>query len=356
MMTRKDTTSRKDQLKSLLLGISEEAPPPAPEVKSAPRAPVAEERAVSGSVKAMKLSLGALGAAAEEAEALKAQLTRGEAVIEVDPASVAPSFIIDRLAGGAGEADSAAEDPGFDAFLDDLRRHGQQAPVLLRPDPAGPGRYQLAYGHRRWRAALQLGRPLKAIVRALSDADLVIAQGQENARRRDLSFIEKAVFAAALDARGFDRATLVAALAVQSAEVTRLLAVARAVPAEIAARIGPAPKAGRPRWMALAEGLADKKARARVVAALAGAATRDSDARFQLAFEALAAPEATPPRRSPEVVLAAGAAPLVRLAHAGGQAVMTIDERAAPALAAAITAALPEIYARWQAARDGSAA
>lgn len=345
-------SSRKDQLKSLLLGLATE-PAAAPEQKAGEpriRQPAGEERAVSGSVKAMKVSLGQLGAAAEEAEALRSQLARGEAVVDLDPTLLAPSFVLDRLDGAGGDA--ATGDGEFAAFLADIRDHGQQSPVLVRPDPARAGAYQIAYGHRRWRAALALGRPVKAIVRALSDADLVVAQGQENARRRDLSFIEKALFARALDERGFDRATLVAALAVQTAEISRLLAVARAVPVEIARAIGSAPKAGRPRWLALADAVQDPAARARVMAALATPGLGDSDQRFNRAFAALAGPQPAGTTAAEVVLRNDRSEPLVRLTRRGSRSVLVLDEALAPELSSAVLAALPGIYAAW---RDGKA-
>ena len=46
------------------------------------------------------------------------------------------------------------------------------------------------------------GRPVKAVVKKLGDEELVIAQGQENNERQDLSYIEKARFAHRLGKRG----------------------------------------------------------------------------------------------------------------------------------------------------------
>src|SRR5690606_36556655 len=54
---------------------------------------------------------------------------------------------------------------------------------------------------------------VRAVVRDLSDTELVLAQGKENAERRSLSFIERAFFAKALIDHGFDRATAQAARA-----------------------------------------------------------------------------------------------------------------------------------------------
>ena len=76
-----------------------------------------------------------------------------------------------------------------------------------------PGRYQTAFGHRRVRVAGLLGRTVKAIVRALSDDELVVAQGLENSAREDLSFIERAVFALRLETSGRSRSIIQQALA-----------------------------------------------------------------------------------------------------------------------------------------------
>jgi ParB family chromosome partitioning protein len=166
---------------------------------------------------------------------------------------------------------------------------GQQVPILLRPHPEAAGRYQVAYGHRRLAAAAELGIAIRAIVRPLTDAELVIAQGKENAERRNLSFIERAMFAAELEARGFGRATLHAALAAHPAEMTRYLAVARAIPRWLVRAIGPAPRAGRPRWMAMAEFTAADGALDAVagITETEGFRAAPSDTRFSMVYAAL---------------------------------------------------------------------
>lgn len=295
---------------------------------------------MSGSVKAMSRSLGELGAAAQEAEQLRAQIERGGTVLDIAVDLVDPSFVLDRLEGPESEEGRA--------FLADIRAHGQQVPVLLRPHPERPGRYQIAYGHRRLWAARRLGVPIKAQVRNLSDAELVVAQGQENAQRRDLSFIEKAMFARALDERGFDRSTVMAALAVQTAEVTRLLAVARAVPAELIAVIGPAPKAGRPRWTALADAARTPGALARALkAAGTSPATLDSDGRFARAFAAATARDARE-RETETVLLRQGKRLLVRMKGQGAGAQITFEERA---FAEFLAGHMPRLHAEWSATR-----
>ena len=65
---------------------------------------------------------------------------------------------------------------------------GQKIPIQVRKHPSAPGRYQIVYGHRRWRACRDLGIKIKAISLELSDSELVVAQGIENAARQELSW------------------------------------------------------------------------------------------------------------------------------------------------------------------------
>jgi ParB family chromosome partitioning protein len=212
-----------------------------------------------------------------ENEALRARLGEGEQVVELDPDLVDPSFCADRF--------STDEDLSFAALKASMAERGQEIPILVRPRGE---RFQAAYGHRRLRAAQQLQRRVKAIVRDLSDDDLVIAQGLENSAREDLSFIERAVFALRLEESGRDRALIAQALAVDKAEASKLITVARGVPREIAQAIGKAAKAGRPRWLEFAEALKTPAAVERVRAALAapGFAAAPPDTRFVRALAA----------------------------------------------------------------------
>jgi ParB family chromosome partitioning protein len=253
MMTGRD---RKNSIKALFGGDILPTAEAAPETKSLPQAGE-PGRTSSGAVKAMGLTLSSITREAEEARALRQALEEGERIVALDTDHIEASFVNDRL------SDEERDDPDFLALVDSMRDSGQQVPILVRPAPvadgAGPGggpgtgeaRYQVAYGHRRLKAARRLGQKVKAIVRALSDEELVLAQGKENAERRNLSFIERAVFAQALVARGFERRLVGDALAVQKSELSRLLQVADSVPVRFVREIGPAPKAGRERWMAL---------------------------------------------------------------------------------------------------------
>ena len=152
------------------------------------------------------------------------------------------------------------------------------------------GRYQVAYGHRRLKAATELGRPVRAVVRTLSDAELVIAQGKENNERRDLSFIERALFAAHLEHRKFERPTIQAALGVDKPELSPGLFPSQQ-PSRLtsSARSDRRRKSGRPRWLALAERVTQTDAARKIEAVQRSEAFQiaDSDGRFHLVFAAL---------------------------------------------------------------------
>ena len=202
-------------------------------------------RRSSGAVRAMSLDLHHLSEEAAAAKTLREALATSEPIVELNPQEIDPSPVVDRI--------QVDQDPAYDDLKAAIADRGQQVPILVRPHPANPGRYQIAYGRRRLRAASELGRAVKAIVRSLSDTDLVIAQAQENGHRSNLSFIERALFATNLLAHGFDKDTIVGALSIDKPELSRLLTVAGTVTAALIEAIGPAPKIGRTRWLLLAE-------------------------------------------------------------------------------------------------------
>ena len=177
--------------------------------------------------------------------ALQSSLTKLQenAVQEIDPNLIDSAGMEDRL--GSDHEDHKR-------LVDSIQTYGQQVPILLRPHPSERGRYQIVYGRRRLQALRELGLPAKAMVRQLDDHALVMAQGQENNTRTDLSFIEKASFAAQLDAAGYERQAIADALAIDLPMVSRMLKVGKAFELDFLREIGRAPSIGRERWMQLA--------------------------------------------------------------------------------------------------------
>ncbi|WP_104668599.1 plasmid partitioning protein RepB [Ensifer adhaerens] len=355
--------NRKNELRALFSG---NVAPTAPAAEADDKAPAATgvqpvkpvvvpaaqadvPRAASGAIKAMGLSLGSITREAEEARALREALHQGERVVELDPDLIDASFVGDRL------TDGETDDPEFLALADSIRDSGQQSPILVRPHPEKQGRYQTAYGHRRLNAVRSLGIKVKAIVRPLSDDELVLAQGKENAERRNLSFIERAMFASALADRGFDRKVIGEALAVQKSELSRLLQVAEGVPPVIARAIGPAPKVGRERWMAFGALLEDLAA---VETAQEECRSRrfleaESDQRFQIVFTRLSRKPKPEAAAKPETLLDAGGRAFAKLKRDGKNARIEFSADVDPAFIDEVVELLAKRHAVFAAGREG---
>lgn len=232
--------ARKNVLSNLMAPANDKLTPVNP-VAEEPRQHVTYKGI--GALGAVTRSIDALAAKADAAKEIEAKLTAGEVVIELEPDQIEDSFVSDRL---------AHSDQQFQELVDAMRVRGQDSPILVRPHPTKDGIYQIAFGHRRAKAARLLGRPVRAVVKALTDRDHVIAQGQENSARADLSFLERATFAGELESRGFDRETIMAALSIDKTTVSKMLSVVNRIPKAVRAAIGPALAIGRDRWHELA--------------------------------------------------------------------------------------------------------
>lgn len=294
----------------------------------------------AGPVRTMGLTLDKLE---QERKSLEDAVASGGAVIELDPDLIDPSFAADRLNGDDGAA--LAE------LRQSIASSGQEVPILVRPLPHQPGRYQAAYGHRRLKACRELGRKVRALVRPLTDAELVIAQGLENAARIDLSFIEKASFARGLEDKGFERSTIMTALGTDKTELSKLLSTVRALPNELIAAIGPAPKAGRRRWMQLADLLASPPGLQRAAAALGadGFARMPSDARFAHVLAMAARSETDAAMNAPMrgEIRTEGGEVLAKVRETPGQLSLQIDRHGHAGFADFLLRELPEIYSRF---------
>jgi ParB family chromosome partitioning protein len=172
-------------------------------------------------------------------------------VWELDPAEIQDERYSDRL------------DP---KDVHDLRasieQNGQTVPILVRRHPTEPNRYLLVYGRRRLEAirASDKVSKVRALIANLDDTAALRAQVSENTGRRDLSYIERALFAQELLDSGFgSQAQIAEVLNVTRSAVSMSISVAKAIGTALAHAIGPAHGVGRPRWEALAKELADSR-------------------------------------------------------------------------------------------------
>lgn len=206
-----------------IFGVEIGTNPPKEEI--APPAPRA--RSSVGSVSGLRESLRDLSS---------------NSIRDIDPAQI----------DGGGLTDRLGEDAGIADLSESIRAHGQQVPILVRPAEQ-PDRYTIVYGRRRLAAMKRLNRPVKAIVRTLTDEAAIVAQGQENNLRLDPSFIEKAIFIREMKAAGYSSGVIRDALGLSRQSVSAHVTVIAEISDDVIERIGAAHGVGRRQWAALAE-------------------------------------------------------------------------------------------------------
>ena len=307
--------------------FSEDKKPPAPSLGS------------RGAVGAMSRSLNMISAERDAAQVLSKRIASGQSVVEVQPDLIDASFVADRMWSSYGD---------HGALVQSIRERGQLVPVLLRPSPTEAHRFQVAYGHRRVRALRELGIQVRAVIRDMSDEELVVAQGKENSDRRDLSFIERSTFASKLEDRKFSRDVIMAALNVDKTELSRLISVSRAVPQEIMEAIGAAPKTGRRRWVELGELLTTRGAVKKAIEVTTEERFKasDSDDRFALISRALV------PRKTARAVSSickdADGKQIARIQRNADLLIVSIDEKTTPAFGSFLASRLAALYREFK--------
>ena len=150
-------------------------------------------------------------------------LKDGEQIVELDPDKILPSSIPDRF-------DSAYDAEAIAEIVDSMRERGQIVPGLVRPVADGGTSFQIVYGRRRLAAAKILGVKFRATIRRLTDEQAVIFQGEENAAREDLSYIEKCSFAFAQEQAGYRRETICASLATGKSHISEMIKIGSSIP------------------------------------------------------------------------------------------------------------------------------
>lgn len=217
--------ARKDLLASITASLAEDQQAHSP---SGTRS----EYAKRGASRSMMQSL-------DELAENSIRMLDGETVVSLDPSDLDGSFIADRI----GEDDDA-----YLELREAIRHSGQSTPILVRPHPDDPRRYMIVFGHRRAKVARELGFKVRAIIKPLADIEHVLAQGQENTARADLSFIEKALFARKLMDSGMTKETVKSALTIDDTLLSRMISVVDTVPAIVLEAVGAAKGVGRDRW------------------------------------------------------------------------------------------------------------
>lgn len=349
------STDRSKRMKKMFGNIDPDklakAPSPSPLAKGKPLVS-------SGAVKSME---NAFSGIEQENERLREQLASDERIVSLVTDLIEPSFVQDRM----NLLDQDAElDPDFVELKDSIEENGQQLPILVRPSPNRKDGYQIAYGRRRLKACEHLGIEVKAIIRPLSDEELVVAQGRENSERKDLSFIETAMFALRLKERGFTREIIASSLGKGSSKsartyISKLTTIAQAIPHDVIKAIGPASKIGREKWDKVSGFFGGKELSAEknttVTALIKSEAWKglESNARFQKLLDTLEAKEG--PQQEKRVFKSADGLDYVSMLKTPTATKFSINHGKAPALSDWLIERMPDLIKEFEDAEQQEA-
>lgn len=106
-----------------------------------------------------------------------------------------------------------------------IREKGVIQPLILRPMPGQAGDFQIVAGERRWRAAqIAEKHELPAVIRELSDAEVIELAIIENIQRADLNAVEEALgYRQLMDRFGHTQEKLAEALGKSRSHIANLL-------------------------------------------------------------------------------------------------------------------------------------
>jgi ParB/RepB/Spo0J family partition protein len=104
---------------------------------------------------------------------------------EPDMQHVPPRYLLDN------PYQTRANYEEIESLAKKMKAQGFVGAVLARKAPNQPGYYQLAFGHRRKRAAEMAGKVVRVEVRDLTDQDMILHAASENLEREDLTDLEK---------------------------------------------------------------------------------------------------------------------------------------------------------------------
>jgi ParB family chromosome partitioning protein len=283
----------------------------------------------------MQKSLYDLQEAGMRVDAIEAMIEAGEHVVSLDPTAIELSPIRDRFDGA--EAD--------EEFCSSIKEKGQIVPILVRPLEGQIGRYQVVYGRRRLSAATKLGIAVKALIKALTDNEAIALQALENAQRKDLSFIERAVFAFNLDEMGFRRDEIGAVLRISKSKLSEMISIPKEVGLDVIHSIGAAKEAGWRPWMTFAHLMSDNGARAKISELIRTSAfsAANSDERLKASINLLVNEKS----KQPDSTLPASAGALT-VRRTARQTLIAIDRRTSGGFADFLEQKLPELYSTYQ--------
>ncbi|MET1045676.1 MAG: plasmid partitioning protein RepB C-terminal domain-containing protein, partial [Hyphomicrobium sp.] len=164
----------------------------------------------------------------------------------------------------------------------------------------------------------------------------------------DLTFIERARFAARLEERKFSREIIMASLNVDKAALSRLIAIATRVPPQVIDAVGPAPSFGRMRWQELTDLMEAENNRARALELIGAPSFMElpTDKRFEVLAAGLREKRS---RERAETWAAADGTHAAKVARSGKKLTLTFDDRVAPKFGEYVRLKLQTLYDEYKA-------
>lgn len=131
---------------------------------------------------------------------------------------------IDRIRANPDQPRRAFDEKELQDLAASIRAKGVIQPLILRPHPV-QGQYEIVAGERRWRAAQMAGvHELPAVVRDLSDSEVLELAIVENIQRADLNPLEEAQgYRQLMDRFGHTQERLAEALGRSRSHIANLL-------------------------------------------------------------------------------------------------------------------------------------
>lgn len=111
---------------------------------------------------------------------------------DTDSENTAVTLKVSEIEPNRGQPRKDFDEKAMAELADSIAQHGVLQPLLVRPIPGGG--YRIVAGERRWRAARMAGvMEVPAVVREMSDSEVMEFALIENLQREDLNPIEEAL-------------------------------------------------------------------------------------------------------------------------------------------------------------------
>lgn len=260
----------------------------------------------------------------------------GALIVEVATAQVQDTPWRDRHPLGCADED-------FAALCRSIASDGQIAPVALRK--AGEG-YEVVFGHRRVAACRTLGRPVKAVIVDTDARGLVARMLIENAQRKDLAPIERAVqYRRLLDERLMGREEIARLLGVTPQQVSNLLVLTE-IPEAVLAALGDARAISIATGKRLVQALRERPGNLDQALEAARGTAGDATARANALIAALAAVPKPRADKDGRMIRTADGRRFARLSYSGSQIVLRFQPDLDALVLERLAQLLPELYAR----------